>query len=217
MKEGVDKSAPSFGRPLGDVECDEGLKLRITTPIKGNPIPEFCWTKDGKPLSGDRVNSFSDGELVSSLLPLLLKSISFTVSLFSFVYYTHRASIFFFLSKFWANVNWNGDPFMMQTSTFHTITELKKSQVYSPKIFFWGTYYFTFLELSFKTDWQMRSYLLWRSVLCGKWSALKNHAVFTKLIRYKLFLNKNMYIPKYSFQNIAIIIIFPYFFWKIQF
>jgi len=63
MKEGVDKSAPSFGRPLGDVECDEGLKLRITTPIKGNPIPEFCWTKDGKPLSGDRVNSFSDGEL----------------------------------------------------------------------------------------------------------------------------------------------------------
>ena len=91
MKEGVDKSAPSFGRPLGDVECDEGLKLRITTPIKGNPIPEFCWTKDGKPLSGDRVNSFSDGELVSSLLPfltwvLLLKSISFTVSLFSFVY-----------------------------------------------------------------------------------------------------------------------------------
>ena len=91
MKEGVEKSAPSFGRPLGDVECDEGLKLRITTPIKGNPIPEFCWTKDGKPLSGDRVNSFSDGELVSSLLPfltwvLLLKSISFTVSLFSFVF-----------------------------------------------------------------------------------------------------------------------------------
>ena len=79
MKEGVDKSAPSFGRPLGDVECDEGLKLRITTPIKGNPIPEFCWTKDGKPLSGDRVNSFSDGELVSYLLPLLLKSISFKV------------------------------------------------------------------------------------------------------------------------------------------
>ena len=71
MKEGVDKSAPAFGRPLGDVECDEGLKLRITTPIKGNPIPEFCWTKDGKPLSGDRVNSFSDGELVSYLLPFL--------------------------------------------------------------------------------------------------------------------------------------------------
>ena len=101
----MDKSAPSFGRPLGDVECDEGLKLRITTPIKGNPIPEFCWTKDGKPLSGDRVNSFSDGELVSYLLPLFIKSISFTVSLFSFVYYTHRASNSFFLTKFWANVN----------------------------------------------------------------------------------------------------------------
>ena len=65
MKEGVEKSAPSFGRPLGDVECDEGQKLRITTPIKGNPIPEFSWTKDGQPLTGDRVHSFSDGELVS--------------------------------------------------------------------------------------------------------------------------------------------------------
>ena len=77
MKEGVDKSAPTFGRPLGDVECDEGLKLRITTPIKGNPIPEFCWTKDGKPLSGDRVNSFSDGELVSYLLTFLKYSLTF--------------------------------------------------------------------------------------------------------------------------------------------
>ena len=67
MKEGVEKSAPSFGRPLGDVECDEGQKLRITTPIKGNPIPEFSWTKDGQPLTGDRVHSFSDGELVSIL------------------------------------------------------------------------------------------------------------------------------------------------------
>ena len=65
MKEGVEKSAPSFGRPLGDVECDEGQKLRITTPVKGNPIPEFSWTKDGHSLSGDRVHSFSDGELVS--------------------------------------------------------------------------------------------------------------------------------------------------------
>ena len=66
MKEGVEKSAPSFGRALGDVECDEGQKLRITTPVKGNPIPEFSWTKDGKPLSGERVHAFSDGELVSS-------------------------------------------------------------------------------------------------------------------------------------------------------
>ena len=49
-KEGVEKSAPTFGRPLGDVECDEGQKLRITTPIKGNPIPEFSWTKDGMTL-----------------------------------------------------------------------------------------------------------------------------------------------------------------------
>ena len=64
MKEGVEKSAPSFGRPMGDVAVDEGAKLRITTPVKGNPIPEFTWTKDGKPLSGDRVHSFSDGELV---------------------------------------------------------------------------------------------------------------------------------------------------------
>merc|ERR1719225_2307301 len=63
-KEGVEKSAPTFGRPLGDVECDEGQKLRITTPIKGNPIPEFSWTKDGQPLTGDRVHSFSDGELI---------------------------------------------------------------------------------------------------------------------------------------------------------
>ena len=50
---------------MGDVAVDEGQKLRITTPVKGNPIPEFCWTKDGKPLQGDRVHAFSDGELVS--------------------------------------------------------------------------------------------------------------------------------------------------------
>ena len=65
MKEGVEKSAPTFGRPMGDVAVDEGAKLRITTPVKGNPIPEFTWTKDGKPLSGDRVHAFSDGELVN--------------------------------------------------------------------------------------------------------------------------------------------------------
>jgi len=64
MKEGVDKTAPSFGRPLGDVAVDEGQKLRITTPIKGNPVPTFSWTKDGKPISDDRVHFFSDGELV---------------------------------------------------------------------------------------------------------------------------------------------------------
>lgn len=67
LKEGVDKAPPSFGRPLGDVAVDEGCKLRITTPIKGNPIPEFCWTKDGQSLHGDRVHAFSDGELVSSV------------------------------------------------------------------------------------------------------------------------------------------------------
>lgn len=65
MKEGVETSPPSFGRPLGDVAVDEGCKLRITTPIKGNPIPVFCWTKDGQSLSGERFHSFSDGELVS--------------------------------------------------------------------------------------------------------------------------------------------------------
>ena len=65
LKEGVEKSAPSFGRPMGDVACDEGQKLRITTPVKGNPIPEFSWTKDGSPIKGDRVHFFSDGELVS--------------------------------------------------------------------------------------------------------------------------------------------------------
>jgi hypothetical protein len=64
LKEGVAKSAPTFGRPLGDVAVDEGQKLRITTPVKGNPIPEFWWTKDGQTLSGDRIHSFSDGELV---------------------------------------------------------------------------------------------------------------------------------------------------------
>ena len=65
-KEGVDRSAPSFARPMGDVAVDEGQKLRITTPVKGNPIPGFSWTKDGAPLEGDRVHFFSDGELVSS-------------------------------------------------------------------------------------------------------------------------------------------------------
>ena len=65
MKEGVDKSGPSFVRPMGDMAVDEGLKLRITTPVKGNPIPEFKWTKDGKPITHDRVHAFSDGDLVS--------------------------------------------------------------------------------------------------------------------------------------------------------
>merc|ERR1719206_1373929 len=64
MKEGVEKSAPSFARPLGDISVDEGMKLRITTPIRGNPIPEFSWTKDGKPIDASRCHFFSDGELI---------------------------------------------------------------------------------------------------------------------------------------------------------
>ena len=64
LKEGVERSAPSFTRPMGDVAVDEGQKLRITTPVKGNPIPEFSWTKDGAPIDSDRVHFFSDGELV---------------------------------------------------------------------------------------------------------------------------------------------------------
>ena len=55
---------------MGDVAVDEGQKLRITTPVKGNPIPEFSWSKDGAPLQGDRVHFFSDGELVRGL-PLM--------------------------------------------------------------------------------------------------------------------------------------------------
>ena len=53
-------------RPLGDVAVDEGQKLRITTPVKGNPVPTFTWTKDGKPIDPKRVHFFSDGELVSA-------------------------------------------------------------------------------------------------------------------------------------------------------
>jgi hypothetical protein len=64
LKEGVEKAGPSFSRPLGDVSVDEGQKLRITTPVKGNPIPTFSWTKDGKPVDASRVHFFSDGELV---------------------------------------------------------------------------------------------------------------------------------------------------------
>jgi len=64
MKEGVEKSAPSFARPLGDISVDEGMKLRITTPIRGNPIPEFSWTKNGKPIDASRCHFFSDGELI---------------------------------------------------------------------------------------------------------------------------------------------------------
>jgi hypothetical protein len=67
-KEGVERSAPTFARPMGDVAVDEGQKLRITTPVKGNPIPGFSWTKDGAPLEGDRVHFFSDGELVCTKL-----------------------------------------------------------------------------------------------------------------------------------------------------
>jgi serine/threonine protein kinase len=63
LKEGVEKAFPSFVRPLGDISVDEGQKLRITTPIRGNPIPEFSWTKNGKPLDG-RAHFFSDGELI---------------------------------------------------------------------------------------------------------------------------------------------------------
>jgi len=63
LKEGVDKAAPSFARPLGNVCVDEGQKLRITTPIRGNPIPEFSWSRNGAPLDG-RAHFFSDGELI---------------------------------------------------------------------------------------------------------------------------------------------------------
>merc|ERR1719175_302153 len=63
LKEGVDKSAPSFARPLGEICVDEGQKLRITTPIKGNPIPNFSWSKNGAPLDS-RAHFFSDGELI---------------------------------------------------------------------------------------------------------------------------------------------------------
>ena len=55
-----------LSRPLGDVAVDEGQKLRITTPVKGNPVPTFTWTKDGKPIDPKRVHFFSDGELVST-------------------------------------------------------------------------------------------------------------------------------------------------------
>ena len=64
LREGVEKSAPSFGRPMGDVSVDEGMKLRITTPVKGNPIPTFSWTKNGSPIDSSRVHFFSDGELI---------------------------------------------------------------------------------------------------------------------------------------------------------
>ena len=55
-----------LSRPLGDVAVDEGQKLRITTPVKGNPVPTFTWTKNGKPIDPKRVHFFSDGELVSA-------------------------------------------------------------------------------------------------------------------------------------------------------
>ena len=34
---------------------DEGQKLRITTPVKGNPVPTFTWTKDGKPITSSEI------------------------------------------------------------------------------------------------------------------------------------------------------------------
>ena len=51
---------------MGDVAVDEGQKLRITTPVKGNPIPEFSWTKEGAPIDSDRVHFFS-GKLILKL------------------------------------------------------------------------------------------------------------------------------------------------------
>ena len=62
----VTKHGRFFSRPLGDVAVDEGQKLRITTPVKANPVPTFAWTKDGKPIDPKRVHFFSDGELVSA-------------------------------------------------------------------------------------------------------------------------------------------------------
>ena len=107
-----------------------------------------------------------------------------------------------FLSKFWANVNWNGDTFYDANFNFPHYYRAKEIASLPPKIFFLVHITLNnFLELSFNNDWQMRIYLLWRSVLCEKWSALKNNAVFRKLIRYKLFLNKNMYIPKHFFSK----------------
>ena len=72
-----------LSRPLGDVAVDEGQKLRITTPVKGNPVPTFTWTKDGKPIDPKRVHFFSDGELVSAKHTLRILCAFFGILSFS--------------------------------------------------------------------------------------------------------------------------------------
>ena len=43
---------------------DEGQKLRITTTVKDNPIPEFPQCKDGKAMDNSRAHVFCNGELI---------------------------------------------------------------------------------------------------------------------------------------------------------
>ena len=100
---------------------------------------------------------------------------------------------FWFFFEFWANVNCNGDTVYDTDFTFPYYYRAKEIAILPKSSFLVHMYYFHFLELSFKNEWQMCIYLLWRSVLCEKWSILKSHVVLRKLIRKKLYLNKNMY------------------------
>ena len=87
---------------------------------------------------------------------------------------------FLILFEFWANVNWNGDTVYDTNFTFPYYYRAKEIAILPKSSFLVHMYYFHFLELSFKNEWQMCIYLLWRSVLCEKWSILKSHVVFKK-------------------------------------
>lgn len=57
---------PAFICPLRDLAVDEGELLKFSAPIRGNPVPDVTWTKDGKPLRpSERVILSCDGKNVT--------------------------------------------------------------------------------------------------------------------------------------------------------
>lgn len=41
---------PEFLNPLRDMSVEEGEPMVFSASFKGNPVPDVCWTKNGKPI-----------------------------------------------------------------------------------------------------------------------------------------------------------------------